>query len=181
MWSCFECPWSNLQLLLSLQEVRLRSLKKSIHNKHIHPKKQHNSNAGRRFNLHMIMSSTELVKCKVTKRLLGFHRLVVFVNNWIQSLLISSAYRIIVHDFCLDYRCWEIFRFCLNESINHKVSLNFKKDLLQVIQCIATTCTVLPLLLGYSFSNSCIGFLQYCPLSAFLVLSSPMAGFLIKI
>lgn len=73
-------------------------------------------------------------------------RVVVFLNNWVQSLLISSEKKIRVEgnkfDFrstgsCVDYRCWEIFRFCLEKSVKLHVSLSFSRDFLRVIHCIA--------------------------------------------
>ncbi|KAK1363080.1 hypothetical protein POM88_038641 [Heracleum sosnowskyi] len=121
-----ESPWSNLQLLLSLQKAS--SLNQSTQTKEIDDAIE--------------LAFNYVVKYRVSesendKDIVGIPRLVVFVNNWIQSLLITSAKRIIADDFFWDHRCWEIFRFCLDESVKHKVSLSFKKDLLQVVQCMA--------------------------------------------
>jgi len=57
-------------------------------------------------------------------------RLIVFLNDWIQSLMISSEKKMRgdrqkpqaeVVEACLDFRCWEIFLFCLEESFKFEV------------------------------------------------------------
>ncbi|KAI3736344.1 hypothetical protein L6452_15883 [Arctium lappa] len=76
----------------------------------------------------------------------SFERVIVFLNNWIQSTLISSEKEIRVQGIksqygvsgsCLDYRCWEIFKFCLEEGTKLHVSLSFARDILKVVHCIA--------------------------------------------
>jgi hypothetical protein len=73
-------------------------------------------------------------------------RLIVFLNDWIQSLLISSENKMRVDrqkpqaeviEACLDFRCWEIFLFCLKESLRFQVSLNFSRNLLRTVSSIA--------------------------------------------
>ncbi|KAK3421048.1 hypothetical protein EUGRSUZ_G01753 [Eucalyptus grandis] len=71
-------------------------------------------------------------------------RVIVFLSDWIQSLLISSAKKVKLdgeqHDVvkaCLDARCWEIFKFCLEKSSRLQIPLNFSQKLLQPIQFIA--------------------------------------------
>lgn len=76
----------------------------------------------------------------------SFERVIVFLNNWIQSTLISSEKEIRVEGIkpqygvsgsCLDYRCWEIFKFCLEEGKKLHVSMSFARDILKVVHCIA--------------------------------------------
>lgn len=73
-------------------------------------------------------------------------RLVMFVSEWIQSLLISEGKKVQsggdkhqaeVIDTFLDLRCWEIFKFCLEESLKLNVSLSFSRNLLRSICWIA--------------------------------------------
>lgn len=73
-------------------------------------------------------------------------RLVVFLSDWVQSLLISTEKKGKVDggrnqsgvvEACLDFRCWVIFKFCLEESLNRQVSLNISRNLLRAIGCIA--------------------------------------------
>ncbi|XP_071935336.1 uncharacterized protein [Coffea arabica] len=73
-------------------------------------------------------------------------RVVVFVSNWIESVLISSVKKTPEKGseghpetvgFCLDYRCWVILKFCLEESLKVNVSLNYSRDFLRVIDCIS--------------------------------------------
>ncbi|XP_071930649.1 uncharacterized protein [Coffea arabica] len=73
-------------------------------------------------------------------------RVVVFVSNWIESVLISSVKKTPdkgseghpeTVGFCLDYRCWVILKFCLEESLKVNVSLNYSRDFLRVIDCIS--------------------------------------------
>lgn len=75
----------------------------------------------------------------------SFDRVITFLNNWVQSTLISSEKEIRVSGLtpqfgvsgsCLDYRCWKIFKFCLEEGMKLHVSLSFSKDILKVIHCI---------------------------------------------
>ncbi len=73
-------------------------------------------------------------------------RLIVFLNDWNQSLLIPSEKKTRgvvqkpqaeVIETWLDFRCWEIFKFCLEESLRLQVSLNFSRNLLRSIFVIA--------------------------------------------
>ena len=73
-------------------------------------------------------------------------RVIIFLNDWIQSLLISSEKKSKVDldktqfqvvGTCLDFRCWEIFKFCLEESLERHVPLNISRNLLKAIHCIA--------------------------------------------
>ncbi|XP_059295401.1 uncharacterized protein LOC132048725 [Lycium ferocissimum] len=77
---------------------------------------------------------------------ISFSRVIVFFNNWVQRILVSSEKKIRVEGdkhgmeiagSYLDYRCWVIFRFGLEESKKLGVSLHFLRDLLRVIQYIS--------------------------------------------
>ncbi|KAJ9551669.1 hypothetical protein OSB04_015714 [Centaurea solstitialis] len=76
----------------------------------------------------------------------SFERVIIFLNNWVQSTLISSEKEIRVEKLkpqygvsgsCLDYRCWEIFKFCLEQGTKLHVSMSFARDILKVVHCIA--------------------------------------------
>lgn len=73
-------------------------------------------------------------------------RVIIFLNDWIQSLLISSEKKFKVGPdktqfqvlgTCLDFRCWEIFKFCLEVSLEQHVPLSISRNLLKAIYCIA--------------------------------------------
>ncbi|GAB2267950.1 hypothetical protein Dimus_002925 [Dionaea muscipula] len=121
--------WRNLNLLLSIEEKELDAQKK----------------------VDMVL---DYVKSRAVKddndedgvpQILSSSRVIMHVSNWIQSLLIASEKkaRAAAGDvsaellgFCLDSRCWEIFRFCLKESLTLHVSLSLSRDLLRVINCV---------------------------------------------
>ncbi|KAF2325726.1 hypothetical protein GH714_034251 [Hevea brasiliensis] len=44
---------------------------------------------------------------------------------------------------CLDYRCWLIFKFCLEESLRMQVSLSLSRNLLRAFCCIARNALLL--------------------------------------
>lgn len=65
-------------------------------------------------------------------------RLVVYLGDWIQRLLIPAEKNRQVNgdidsELCLDVRCWEIFRFCLKQSSILHVSINLSRNLLKAI------------------------------------------------
>ncbi|KAL5987519.1 hypothetical protein ACLOJK_035267 [Asimina triloba] len=61
-------------------------------------------------------------------------RLISFLNDWIQSLLISPDKKIPIDgkdtDPCLDFRCWAVFKFCLEKSNSN---LRFSPNLLRTV------------------------------------------------
>ncbi|XP_058098841.1 uncharacterized protein LOC131243479 isoform X2 [Magnolia sinica] len=61
-------------------------------------------------------------------------RLIPFLNDWIQSLLISPDKKIPIKgkdiDPCLDSRCWVVFKFCLEQSSS---ALSFSPNLLRAV------------------------------------------------
>ena len=65
-------------------------------------------------------------------------RLIIFLSDWVQSLLISSEKKVKNGgEPCLDYRCWEVFKFCLKESVKTHTTLNLSKNLLHAF-CFVT-------------------------------------------
>ncbi|KAM1106585.1 hypothetical protein ACFX2I_003481 [Malus domestica] len=123
-------PWRNLELVLSIQ------------NKEIDLQKKVELAYG------LVISSVkeEGGKSDQDNQAVNMSRLIIFVNDWIQSLLISSGKKIQsvgvkhqaeVNDTNLDIRCWEIFKFCLEESLKLNVSLNFSRNLVRSIDLIA--------------------------------------------
>ncbi|GAB2218046.1 hypothetical protein Drorol1_Dr00001263 [Drosera rotundifolia] len=141
--------WSNLEIVMAIESKELDAQKK----------------------VDMVL---EYMKSGSTKDIddddeapqtLSFSRVIMHVSNWIQSLFISSEKkaRVVAGDgraehlgFCLDYRCWEIFRICLKESLELHVTLSLSRDLLRVIGCIARNA-----LSSYKVVTSCKnGFLE---------------------
>ncbi|GMH16381.1 hypothetical protein Nepgr_018222 [Nepenthes gracilis] len=120
--------WRNLELILSIQNKLLDDQKKV------------------ELVLHYVNSRSieESVNEERVPETLSISRAITYISNWIQSLLISSEKKIrVVEDsnsevfgFYLDCRCWEIFRFCLKESLRFHVSLSLSRDLLRVIRCV---------------------------------------------
>ncbi|KAI9181831.1 hypothetical protein LWI28_019092 [Acer negundo] len=130
-------PWRNLKLILSIQNKEVDLQKKvelafDFVNSRV---KGGNSDDNEEY---------ETVKTS---------RLIVFLSDWVQSLLISAEKKVKVDgagnesgviEACLDFRCWVIFKFCLENSLKWRVSLSFSKNLLRAIGCIARN--ALPLL-----------------------------------
>ncbi|KAJ8433946.1 hypothetical protein Cgig2_001875 [Carnegiea gigantea] len=75
--------------------------------------------------------------------ILSISRLLLYSSKWIQDLLIAAEKKIrageesVESQLYLDYRCWEIFKFCMEESSRLHVSLSLQRDLLRVISCVA--------------------------------------------
>ncbi|KAJ8533695.1 hypothetical protein K7X08_007019 [Anisodus acutangulus] len=122
-------PWRNLQLILSLQSnsTPLRE-KLELANNYVKSRKE---GAGE--------SREEIQTVSIS-------RVIVFLNNWVQRILVSSEKKIRMEGdkhgmeiagSYLDYRCWVVFRFCLEESKKLGVPLHFLRDLLRVIQYIS--------------------------------------------
>lgn len=79
-------------------------------------------------------------------QVLDTSRMIAFLNNWIQSVLITSEKKIRNDEEApligtsvsvMDLRCWKIFHFCLEESKNLHISLTCTKDFLRVLHSIA--------------------------------------------
>ncbi|KAB1207577.1 hypothetical protein CJ030_MR7G022879 [Morella rubra] len=125
-----EQTWRNLQLILSIQNKEL-DLQKKV------------ELAFNFVKMRLAEGGTGADQdCETVK----LPRVVVFLNDWTQSLLISSEKKMKgegekppaeVTETCLDFRCWEIFKFCLEESLRLQVSLNFSRNLLRLISYIA--------------------------------------------
>ncbi|GFY94609.1 hypothetical protein Acr_09g0010550 [Actinidia rufa] len=126
----YDPPWRNLQLMLSLQNKDI-DLPKKVELAYGYVKLRVSEEGD---------DSTEGLE------VVSISRVMVFLNNWVQSLLISSEKKIRAEGYkiqteivesCLDYRCWEIFKYCLEESLKLHVSLSFSRDFLRVIHFIA--------------------------------------------
>ncbi|PIA43558.1 hypothetical protein AQUCO_01900152v1 [Aquilegia coerulea] len=68
----------------------------------------------------------------------SFSRVITFLNGWIQSLLIPAENRknLAEQEACLDFRCWEVFKFCLEECLNLGIQLNVSSNMLRSLSCI---------------------------------------------
>eukprot|EP00257_Ricinus_communis_P021427 XP_015580921.1 uncharacterized protein LOC8285148 [Ricinus communis] len=120
-------PWRNLQLILSLQNKEI-DLQKKV------------ELAFSYVNLRATEEANEVEEEEETVKL---SQLVVFLNDWIQSLLISTDKKMIIDsgvivEACLDYRCWVIFKFCLEKSLRFQVSLSLSRNLLRTISCLSS-------------------------------------------
>ncbi|KAL5856044.1 hypothetical protein ACOSQ3_005879 [Xanthoceras sorbifolium] len=125
-----ERPWRNLKLILSIQNKEIELQKKvelafNFVNSRVKGGDSDNN------------EEYETVKTL---------RLIVFLSDWVQSLLISAEKKVKVDgagnesgviEACLDFRCWVIFKFCLEESLKWHVSLSFSRNLLRAIGGIA--------------------------------------------
>ncbi|CAK7329555.1 unnamed protein product [Dovyalis caffra] len=125
-----ESPWRNLQLILSIQNREIHLQKKvELAFDYVNSSEKGGGN-----------DPDE--DCETVK----LSRVVAFLNDWVQSLLISTDKKIKVHgegpdvgdiEACLDYRCWLIFKFCLEESLRLQVPLTFSRNFLRAIGCVA--------------------------------------------
>ncbi|XP_037491861.1 uncharacterized protein LOC105643786 isoform X2 [Jatropha curcas] len=113
--------WKNLQLILSLQSKEI-DLQKKIE-------------------LAFNYVNTREGEGEEDYETVQVSRLVVFLNDWVQSLLISTDKKVVaesgVIETCLDYRCWLIFKYCLEESVRLQVSLTFSRNLLRAFSCVS--------------------------------------------
>ncbi|TYG83848.1 hypothetical protein ES288_D01G201000v1 [Gossypium darwinii] len=119
-----ERPWRNLQLILSLQNKQT-DLQKKVE-----------------LAFDFVDSEGKEVRNDVAgdDETVNISRMIVFLSDWIQSLLVSPQKTDKVDgvvDACLDFKCWRIFEFCLKESLKLHVSLNFSRNLLRAIGYIA--------------------------------------------
>ncbi|KAL1324470.1 hypothetical protein HN51_034645 [Arachis hypogaea] len=116
----FAPPWKNLQFINCIQDksLHLRSKVESAFN-------FVNSRVGDGDG-----DDSETIKLP---------RLLCFLNDWIQSLLFPSDKKPHADGFdaYIDIRCWEIFKFCLQESLKFHVTLNMSKNLLRPVELIA--------------------------------------------
>ncbi|XP_022146290.1 uncharacterized protein LOC111015534 isoform X3 [Momordica charantia] len=119
-------PWRNLELIFLIQNKELDQQKK----------------------VEAVFSFVdsklkEEDKCYDTVKI---SRLIVFLSDWVQSLLISFEKKAkndggkhlkMAIEPCLDYRCWEVFKFCLEESVKMNITLNLSRNLLHAF-CFVT-------------------------------------------
>ncbi|KAF5190599.1 Urb2/Npa2 family protein [Thalictrum thalictroides] len=119
--------WENLDLILSLD------------NKQLHLQ--------RRVELALnFVNSTKLNKKELVEEDFGknretvsLSRVITFLNGWIQSLLIPAENKkknTAEQDGCLDFRCWEVFKFCLEECLSLGIQLNVSLNLLRSFSCV---------------------------------------------
>ncbi|KAI3446191.1 hypothetical protein Pfo_002856 [Paulownia fortunei] len=122
--------WKNLQLILSLQDKNTSLLKK----------------VDLAFDYVKSSSIKEMDDISRCSQVMDTSRTIVFLNNWVQSVLISSEKKMRLEEnkpefetsgSFLDLRCWKILHFCLKESKELHVSLTCSKDFLRVIHSIA--------------------------------------------
>ncbi|CAI0376924.1 unnamed protein product [Linum tenue] len=119
-------PWRNLELILLLQSKEVELSKK------VEVAFNYVNGRGKE-RVDDVDEEFETVKVA---------RLVVFLNNWVQSLLLSADKKLRVNEgelreACLDHRCWVILKFCLQESLRWQVSLSFSRNLLRALGCVA--------------------------------------------
>ncbi|WCJ39554.1 hypothetical protein M5689_020535 [Euphorbia peplus] len=112
-------PWRNLQLILSL------------HNKEIDLQKK----VELAFDYVNLRANDGVDEGEEDCETVKVSRLVGFLNDWVQSLLFSTDKKIrsesgLIEGY-LDYRCWFIFKFCLEEALRLRVLLSLSKDLLR--------------------------------------------------
>ncbi|KAL2937237.1 Unhealthy ribosome biogenesis protein 2-like protein [Bienertia sinuspersici] len=119
--------WRNLELILSIQNKQLNARKKvELIFEFANSKMRKADNGTEDFNT------------------ISISRLVSYISNWIQTLLITSEKKIRAGNMesedsqlILDIRCWEILRICLRESERLHNSLSLSRDLLRVVSCVA--------------------------------------------
>uniref|UniRef100_A0A1J3D896 Nucleolar 27S pre-rRNA processing Urb2/Npa2 C-terminal domain-containing protein n=1 Tax=Noccaea caerulescens TaxID=107243 RepID=A0A1J3D896_NOCCA len=119
-----ERPWKNLELILSLQSNELGD-KEKVELAFSFVKAHDVGENG---------TNEDEEECQAVK----ISRLVMYLSDWIQTLFVSKEQNFQVRaDICLDFRCWEILRFCLKQSSILDVSINLSKYLLKAIAFIA--------------------------------------------
>ncbi|ESQ54198.1 hypothetical protein EUTSA_v10024190mg [Eutrema salsugineum] len=107
-----ERPWKNLELILSLNSSELGDKEK----------------VELAFNfVKAHVETDEDEECQAVKT----SRLIIYLSEWIQKLFASNEE--VKADNCLDFRCWEILTFCLNQSSILHVSIHLSSYLLKAI------------------------------------------------
>ncbi|KAF6165032.1 hypothetical protein GIB67_005121 [Kingdonia uniflora] len=117
--SQFGSPWMNLDLILSLKNTKIdlqRKLELAFDFVKLSDKHGKESEG--------FSESVQTVSDS---------RLIVFLSDWVQKILSSNDDRIRVlgEKPSLDFRCWEVLKFCLEESEKLRVTLSLKQSLLQ--------------------------------------------------
>ncbi|KAF7810808.1 Urb2/Npa2 family protein [Senna tora] len=170
----FDPPWKNLQLILCIQDKQLDlqrfvSFLFFIPSCHcLHSTKNTEQvlrhlfsvmRLGKRSILHLsqyekIRLAFSFVQSRVEEsdgtdldcETIKLPRLLYFLNDWIQSVLISSDKKNMSDgkksqvegiEAYMDLRSWKIFKFCLQESLKFHVSLNMSRNLLRPLHFIA--------------------------------------------
>ncbi|KAK6159539.1 hypothetical protein DH2020_006853 [Rehmannia glutinosa] len=126
-----DLSWKNLQLILSLQDKNISLLKK----------------VDLAFDYVKSSNIKEMDDIGRCSQVMDTSRTIVFLNNWVQSVLIYSEKKMRREEnepefetsgSFLDHRCWKILHFCLEESKTLHLSLTCSKDFLRVIHSVAT-------------------------------------------
>ncbi|KAL7118637.1 hypothetical protein ACP275_02G015800 [Erythranthe tilingii] len=121
--------WKSLQLILSLQDKNIDLIKK----------------VDVAFDYVESNSIEEMDGTSQTLQVISTSRTIVFLNDWVQSILISSEKKTKLDEkkpefgasgSVLDLKCWKIFHFCLEKSKTFHLPLICYKDLLRVIHSI---------------------------------------------
>ncbi|KAJ4826097.1 hypothetical protein Tsubulata_010944 [Turnera subulata] len=117
-------PWRNLELILFLRNKQIDIQRKvEVAFNYVNSRAAAGGGEGNDVN-----EDCETVKMS---------RLIAFLSDWVQSLLISADKKIGGIEAALDTRCWVIFKFCLEKSLRLQVSLSLSGKLLPAIDCIA--------------------------------------------
>ncbi|KAL5705219.1 hypothetical protein ACHQM5_023555 [Ranunculus cassubicifolius] len=112
--------WDNLQLILSLQNKQL--------------------NSQRKMELAFsFVNSAKLDKGREegfdqSRQTVSYPRLISFLIEWIQSQLITNVNS--DEKAFLDFRCWEVFKFCIEECMSLGIPLSFSPNLLRSLTCV---------------------------------------------
>ncbi|XP_027356731.1 uncharacterized protein LOC113866038 [Abrus precatorius] len=123
-------PWNNLQLILCIQDKH-----NDLHSK-----------VNQAFNFVQSRVDDGVGSdqdCETVK----LPRLLCYLNDWILTLLFppngkenwgdGKTPQVEGIEAYMDLRCWELFKFCLQESLKFHISLNMSRNLLQTVQFIA--------------------------------------------
>ncbi|KAJ4872411.1 hypothetical protein Rs2_45922 [Raphanus sativus] len=117
-----EGPWKNLELILSLQSSELNNKEK----------------------MELAFSFVESYAGEKggdedeDYQAVTISRLVMYLSDWIQSLFFTKEQNFqLKAEICLDFRCWNVLKFCLKQSSISHVSINVSRYLLKAIGFIA--------------------------------------------
>lgn len=122
-------PWNNLQLILCIQDKNLDL----------------NSKLNQAFNF-VRSRVDDGAHIDQNCETIQLPRLLGYLNDWILTVLFppngkkdwgeGKTPQLDGVEAYMDLRCWEIFKFCLDESLKCRVSLNMSRNLLQTVQFI---------------------------------------------
>ncbi|TKY59827.1 Bifunctional fucokinase/fucose pyrophosphorylase [Spatholobus suberectus] len=123
-------PWNNLKLILCIQDKHL-DLPSKVNQAFNFVQSRVDNGVG-------FDQDCETIKLP---------RLLYYLNDWILTLLFppngkenwgdGKTPQLEGIEAYMDLRCWEIFKFCLQESLKFHVSLSMSRNLLQTVQFVA--------------------------------------------